>query len=58
MKIVPEATIKAIKDKICSGLAGRKIAQDLGASKSFVNEVRNSMVGCQQIHQDRDREHH
>jgi len=43
MKVIPEVTIKTIKTRISAGDASRKIAQDLGVSKSFVNKVRNSM---------------
>jgi len=43
MDVIPEVPIKTIKAEILAGDGSRKIAQDLGVLKSYVNKVRNLM---------------
>jgi len=43
MKIIPEATLKAVKPSLATGEASCAIAKDPGVPKSLVNKLRSSM---------------
>jgi len=43
MKIIPEATLKAFKASLATGIASCAISKDFGVSKSLATKLRSSM---------------